>query len=165
VGIGSLTDVAVTGDAWLAVGRDGERAAVSRSTDGRTWSTPSRRIAPADDQPGIETDADGVLLAWVGTQVFDVSSGSWRARSGAAPPAVGAPADVVGGNGFAALLGATSAGVQRAALGDGSDAWRTLRSEAADAGARTMVGAVALDDGWFVLSRQGTTYRGWALVP
>ncbi len=166
VGTTGVTDAAVTDDAWVVVGQDGARAFVVRSTDGRSWSDADRRSAAGARSVGIEVDGQGAVLAWVGAQAFDIADGTWRVRSGAATvPDIDAAEDALGGTGFVVLQGATQDGQQLAATGDGTDAWQAQRSEPTGSGARSTVGGAVMDDAWFVLTRQGTTYRGWILAP
>ena len=70
-----------------------------------------------------------------------------------------------GGASFAAVQAPTRDGAQRASLGDGSGPWQVERSDPADSGARTLVAVAPMGDGWYVLTRQGTDYRGWTLAP
>jgi hypothetical protein len=165
IGSRGVTDAAVDGSTFYLVGRDGGRAFVVTSTDGVSWSDPGTWPAAADAQVGIELDASGMLLAWIGDRPLEVTRDGWRERGGAASmPSVADPQDIVGGGeGFAAFATPTDTGVQRAWVSDGTHDWELLRSEPAS-GSRSIVGVIG-GNGWYVLTRQGTTYRGWALWP
>lgn len=163
IGISGATDAAVDASRFHVVGRDGRRAFVVSSTDGVHWSQPATRPTTADAQVGIERADSGRLLAWIADRPFEVTRDGWQDRDDAAAvPSVADPRDIVSAaDAFGAFVGPTAEGVQRAWVGDGTHAWDQVHSEPAS-GSRTIVGVVG-GEGWYVLARQGQTYRGWRL--
>jgi hypothetical protein len=158
-GAAGVTDAAVD-DAYRLVGLDGGRAFLVTSDDGRSWSTPNRQSAATATRVGAERSGDAVL-AWVGDRPYRLTATGWRAVSDGPDVPTG---DVVGGrDAFASVGSPTTAGVQRAWLGDGEGAWTDHASEPTAKGARTLVAVAPFGDGWYVLTRQGDTYRGWLL--
>ncbi len=157
-----LVDAAVDDRFRLVASHDG-RASLMTSTDGRTWGSPSRVPIADEAQAGIEASADGALLAWVDGEPYRVTRNGWRRADGT--PAVPSGTVVGGPDGFAVIAAPTADGVQRAWVGDGQGEWRSVRSEATSEGARVVVGVVPTADGRYVLTRQGTRYRGWLLRP
>ncbi len=161
-GVEGVTDAAVDTAGFHLVGIDGSRAFLVSSQDGRRWSEPVRHTAGADDRVGIERPVVGSLLAWVGDRAYLVTDGGWAREPGG--PDI-PPGGVVGGSRDLAVLGSPDAGgAQRAWVGDGQRTWVEHRSERVDRGARTIVSVAPLADGWYVLTRQGDTYRGWTLA-
>jgi len=159
-GVTGVSD-AVVDDGFRMVGFDGERAFLVSSADGRTWAAPSGQAAVTGDRVGIERPDAGATLAWVGERAYALSRTGWRPASGAPDVPSG---EVVGGRpGFVAVAAPAVDGTQRAWVGDGSDAWASRRSDAPVEGAHTIVDIAPLDDGWYVLTRAGGTYRGWRL--
>lgn len=157
-GVTGVSDAAVD-DRFRLVGLADGRAYLTTSHDGRTWSGPARQAAGTDARVGIERATDDRLLAWVGAIAQRVTDDGWKPASGLPAVPVG---EVVGGaSGFAAIDGPTADGAQRASIGDGEGAWRAAESEPAATGARTLVSVAPFGDGWFVLTRQGSSYRGW----
>lgn len=160
--VAGVVDGAVDGRfRLLAV--EGGRATLVTSADGRTWGPPSRVPIAAGASAGIAATEDGALLAWVGDERYRVTQGGWARADGAARVPAGTV--VAGPRGFAVIAAPTRDGTLQAWLGEGQGDWRRVRSEAATDGARTLVGAAPVADGWYVLTRQGTMYRGWLLRP
>lgn len=150
-------------DRFRLVASDDGRASLVTSADGRAWGSPSRVPIAGEAQAGIESTADGTLLAWVDGEPYRATQTAWRRADGS--PEVPSGTVVGGPGGFAAIAAPTADGVQRAWVGDGRGEWRSVRSEATAEGARVVVGVAPVADGWYVLTRQGTTYRGWLLRP
>lgn len=159
-GVTGVADAAVD-DAFRLVGRDAGRAFLVTSKDGRSWSAPARQTAATDARVGIEQASDDTLLAWVDARPYRVTAEGWQAVSGAADVPTG---EVVGGEqGFGVVDDPTSDGVQRGWIGDGAGDWQDLRSDPTARGARTLVSIAPYGHGWYVLTRQGSAYRGWHL--
>lgn len=159
-GVDGVTD-AVVDDRFRLVGLAAGRAFLVTSNDGRTWSAPARQSAAADARVGVERTTDGTVLGWVGDRAFRIAADGWRPATGA--PKVPMGELVGGGQAFAAIDAPTPAWAQRASIGDGTEAWRSVESEPTATGARTVVSVAPFGDGWYVLTRQGGSYRGWRL--
>ncbi|MCC6756086.1 MAG: hypothetical protein IT199_06930 [Solirubrobacterales bacterium] len=159
--VAGVLDAAVD-ERFRLVASDDGRASLVTSRDGRTWGSPSRVPVAGEAQVGIEADGRA-LLAWVGSERYRVTSTGWRQED--ASPTVPTGTIVGGPDGFAVIAAPSADGVQRAWVGDGQGEWRSVRSEATPEAARVVVGVAPLADGWYVLTRQGTAYRGWLLRP
>lgn len=167
IGQGTITDVAVDADRFIAVGLSGGDAFLTTSTDGQAWTAVRDTPAIEGSQVGIERAADGVEAVWVGAQRWERSGADWHAVDGASVPRVPDGTSIMGGaHGLVALGAPTGGDAYRAWTWDGTGDWVTQRVDAEPgSGPPTIVAAAPEGGGWFVLTRRDGALHGWSVTP